>query len=323
MLLQLLQFKNKYLLIRALTNKIHELEYNQKSNQEYVYGNNEELSVAGQQFLEFYFYDYMLLQGYPNPLSCFKKPNDIIQLRQRLINDQNLADIGLQLDLPKFLKVGNQIHLKNNQKVLADTIKSLIVAQYYDKYQDLEYLRDLLHPVMDFLLNKIQQEQIQHIKYNPKSNFSEYLTSIKEEIEVIPKLTVELKKNQEFNSQSLFLISLELEIKDKMLFEDQKLKIQKQGMSKRITEQQVYFEALQELKNWELAQKNKYSYQNQEQQSQNQTNNMSTSVNSQFLNNTDIPIYEFSEQFDNDEKQKEFYDSLSQILNQISEKDQF
>ncbi|CAD8109639.1 unnamed protein product [Paramecium sonneborni] len=321
MLLQLLAFKNKNLLIRALTNKIHELEYNQKCDQQYIYGNNEDLAVAGQQFLEFYFYDFMLLQGYPNPLSCFKKPNDIIQLRQRLLNDSNLADIGFQLGLPKFLKVGNQIHLKNNQKVLADTIKSLIAAQYYDKYQDLESLRDLLHPVMDLLLNNIQSEQILQTKYNPKSNFVEYLTTIREEIEVQPILTVEWKKNEENNLQSMFLITLDLQIKNKMLSEDQKLKIQKQGISKRITEQQIYLEALQELKNWQETQKNKFLQILEQQFDDN--NIASTSVDSQFFNNTNKSVYNFLEQFDNDEKQKEFYDSLSKVLTQFEEKDEF
>ncbi|CAD8183998.1 unnamed protein product [Paramecium pentaurelia] len=316
MLLQLLSFKNKNLLIRALTNKIHELEYNQKSNQTYVYGNNEDLTVAGQQFLEFYFYDYMLLQGYPNPLSCFKKPNDIIQLRQRLINDQNLAEIGLQLNLQKFLKVGNQIQLKTNQKVLADTIKALIIAQYYDKFQDLESLRNLLYPVMDFLLNKVQQEQIIQAKYNPKSSFIEYLNTIREEIDIQPKLIIEWKKNEKNYNQSIFQIQLELDISNKIMVENYQLKIQKQGISKRITEQQVYLEALQELKQWLTTYNN-----NQFQQAE--RINLSTSLDSQHINNMNITVYEFPQQFENDTNETEFYDQLSQMLIQIAEKDEF
>ncbi|CAD8090185.1 unnamed protein product [Paramecium primaurelia] len=320
MLLQLLSFKNKNLLIRALTNKIHELEYNQKSNQTYVYGNNEDLTVAGQQFLEFYFYDYMLLQGYPNQLSCFKKPNDIIQLRQRLINDQNLAEIGLQLNLQKFLKVGNQIQLKTNQKVLADTIKALIIAQYYDKFQDLESLRNLLYPVMDFLLNKVQQEQIIQAKYNPKSSFIEYLNTIQEEIVVQPKLIIEWKKNEKNYNQSIFQIQLELDISNKIMVENYQLKIQKQGISKRITEQQVYLEALQELKQW-LTTYNNNQFQQAEQQAE--RINLSTSLDSQHINNMNITVYEFPQQIENDTDETEFYDQLSQMLIQIAEKDEF
>ncbi|CAD8169222.1 unnamed protein product [Paramecium octaurelia] len=320
MLLQLLQFKNKNLLIRALTNKIHELEYNQKSNQTYVYGNNEDLTVAGQQFLEFYFYDYMLLQGYPNQLSYFKKPNDIIQLRQRLINDQNLAEIGYQLNLQNFLKVGNQIQLKTNQKVLADTIKALIIAQYYDKYQDLESLRDLLYPVMEFLINKVQQEQILQTQYNPKSSFIEYLTTIKEEIEVLPKMIVEWKKNQKNNNQSVFLIQLELDIQSKIQAEIYQLKIEKQGISKKITEQQVYLEALQDLKRWLST-----HHQNQSQQVELQLEqqiNLSTTLDSKQFNNINTTVYEFADQLDNEENQTEFYDQLSQMLIQMAGKNE-
>ncbi|CAK90011.1 unnamed protein product (macronuclear) [Paramecium tetraurelia] len=318
MLLQLLQFKNKNLLIRALTNKIHELEYNQKSNQTYVYGNNEDLTVAGQQFLEFYFYDYMLLQGYssflafrfPNQLSYFKKPNDIIQLRQRLINDQYLAEIGLQLNLQNFLKVGNQIQLKTNQKVLADTIKALIIAQYYDKYQDLESLRDLLYPVMEFLLNK--QAIIKYLGQSTVGINSPNVIQSKEEIEVLPKMIVEWKKNEKNNNQSMFLIQLVLDIQSKILAENYQLKIEKQGISKRITEQQVYLEALQELKRW-LSTYNQNQIEKVEHQEEKQIN-LSTTLDSKQFNNMNNTVYEFTDQLDNEENQTEFYDQLSQML---------
>ncbi|CAD8098580.1 unnamed protein product [Paramecium primaurelia] len=150
----LLEFRNQKLLVQALSNKIHEIEYFQKTGKPYKYGNNEEFIIDGQQLIEFYFYDYMMLQGFPNEQSQLKKSSDIIQLRQRLINDKYLSEMAILLNLQNIINVGNQKSLKNNPKILSDCLKSIIGAHYYDKQNDLETLRDLIHPIIVQLLNK-------------------------------------------------------------------------------------------------------------------------------------------------------------------------
>ncbi|CAD8105408.1 unnamed protein product [Paramecium sonneborni] len=302
---QLLEFRNQKLLVQALTFKIHETEYIQKTGALYQYGNNEDLSVTGQQFLEFYFYDYMMLQGFPSQQSQLKKPSDIIQLRQRLINDKYLSEIALLLNLQNLLYVGNQKILKTNPKVLSECVKSIIAAQYFDKQNDLEALRDIIHPVVVQLLNKGEQIKQNYWKYNPKSSFLEYLNQYKGELELKPKLTIEWKKDDALLNQnkSLYQITLEL---------NNTLKIQKTGINKRDTEQSVYLQALLQL--------GKYNINQNHQQKQQIINTeipqnfiefeLSTSLDTN-INNQDLSFHSFYKQA---EKQKVNFDQQFNLL---------
>ncbi|CAD8178368.1 unnamed protein product [Paramecium pentaurelia] len=309
---QLLEFKNTKLLVQALTNKIHEMEYLQKTGQPYQYGNNEDFTIGGQQLLEFYFYDYMLLQGFPNQQSQFKKPSDIIQLRQKLINDKYLSEIAILLNIQNLLNVGNQKSLKNNPKVLSDCIKSIIGAHYYDKQNDLETLRDIIHPIVVQLLNKGEQITKTQWKYNPKSSFLEYLNSYKGELNINPKLTIEWKKDDSILNQnkSLYLISLEL---------NNTMKIQKIGVNKRETEQNVYLEALLQLRKYHIKnyqKQNKLTNKKKEIQEKQCESDLSTSLDST-INNQDLSIYCFSEKT-LDQSKISFDQQFNHILEQLA-----
>ncbi|CAD8098576.1 unnamed protein product [Paramecium primaurelia] len=287
----LLEFRNQKLLVQALSNKIHEIEYFQKTGKPYKYGNNEEFIIDGQQLIEFYFYDYMMLQGFPNEQSQLKKSSDIIQLRQRLINDKYLSEMAILLNLQNIINVGNQKSLKNNPKILSDCLKSIIGAHYYDKQNDLETLRDLIHPIIVQLLNKGEQIAKAQWKYNPKSSFLEYLNSLKGQLEINPKLTIEWKKDDSMqnSNKSIYQITLEL---------NSTLKIQKFGINKRETEQNVYLEALIQLRKYDI----KHN-QNQKTLNQQKTKIIQIQDESQFLtslnstiNNQDLTIHSFSDQ---------------------------
>ncbi|CAD8180569.1 unnamed protein product [Paramecium octaurelia] len=308
---QLLEFRNQKLLVQALSNKIHETEYFQKTGKPYQYGNNEEFSIDGQQLIEFYFYDYMLLQGFPNQQSQFKKPSDIIQLRQRLINDKYLSEIATLLNLQNLISVGNQKSLKNNPKVLSDCIKSIIGAHYYDKQNDLEVLRDLIHPIIAQLLNKGQEIGLTKWKYNPKSSFLEFLNQYKGQLDINPKLTIEWKKEDTVLNQnnSYYQITLEL---------NSNSQIQKIGINKRETEQNVYQEALVYLRKLNIKKNEKQKTLKKQTDIKQiyDESQLSTSLNST-INNQNLSIYCFTD-YNEDKQNLNFDQQINLILEKLA-----
>ncbi|CAD8162709.1 unnamed protein product [Paramecium pentaurelia] len=231
---RIFRFQNTNILAQALTNKIHELEFQSKKGIKYPYGNNEELVVIGQMILEFYFSDYLIQRGYPNKDSSIKKPSDLILLRQRLLNEKNLAEIAIQYNIHNIVQIGNQTALKKNPKILTETLKAILAAQYYDSGFDLEHIREITQPIFKELLDKGQNIPIGELKQNAKSSFLEFINTF---TDLIPKVSVEWKKDG--NSVNVFKVQLEL---------DSLLNISKTGINKRQTEQLVYLEALKELK---------------------------------------------------------------------------
>ncbi|CAK80093.1 unnamed protein product (macronuclear) [Paramecium tetraurelia] len=238
---RIFRFQNTNILAQALTNKIHELEYQSKKGTKYPFGNNEEFIVIGQMILEFYFSDYLMQRGYPKKDSSIKKPSDLVLLRQRLLNDKNLAEIAIQYNVHNFVQIGNQTALKKNSKVLAETLKAMVAAQYYDSGFDLEHTREILQSILKELLDKGQNVPIAELKQNPKTSFLEYINN---QTDLIPKVSVEWKKDE--NSINVYKIQLEL---------DSYINITKTGANKRQTEQLVYQEALKQIK-YKLANQN-------------------------------------------------------------------
>ncbi|CAD8069642.1 unnamed protein product [Paramecium primaurelia] len=231
---RIFRFQNTNILAQALTNKIHELEYQSKKGIKYPYGNNEEFIVIGQMIFEFYFSDYLIQRGYPNKDSQIKKPSDLVLLRQRLLNDKNLAEIAIQYNIHNFVQIGNQTALKNNPKILAETLKSIIAAQYFDSGFDLEHIREISQSIIKELLDKGQNIPIAELKQNAKSSFLEFINNY---TNLIPKVSVEWKKDD--NSINVYKVQLEL---------DSLINISKTGINKRQTEQLVYQEALRQIK---------------------------------------------------------------------------
>ncbi|CAD8073223.1 unnamed protein product [Paramecium sonneborni] len=231
---RIFRFQNTNILAQALTNKIHELEFQSKKGIKYPYGNNEDFIVIGQMILEFYFSDYLIQRGYPNKDSSIKKPSDLVLLRQKLLNDKNLAEIAIQYNIHNIVQIGNQTVLKKNPKILAETLKALLAAQYHDSQYDLEHVREISQSIIKELLDKGQNIPIAELKQNAKSSFLEFINNY---TDLIPKISVEWKKDE--NLINVFKVQLEL---------DSFLNISKTGVNKRLTEQLVYQEALKQLK---------------------------------------------------------------------------
>ncbi|CAD8168554.1 unnamed protein product [Paramecium pentaurelia] len=246
-------FQNTNTLAQALTNKIHELEYQSKKGTKYPFGNNEDFVGIGQMILEFFFSDYLIQRGYPNKETQIKKSSDLVLLRQRLLSERNLADIAISYKIDNIVQVGNQINLKKNPKILAETLKSIIAAQYYDSGYDLDHLREVVQPILKQVLDKGQAVPLVELKQNPKSAFLEFVNSC---TNLKPKVSVEWKKDASQNGNPINVYQVQLELNNLLL-------IKREGINKRNTEQLVYREALKRLKQIQLNQSYSQGSQNQ------------------------------------------------------------
>ncbi|CAK61509.1 unnamed protein product (macronuclear) [Paramecium tetraurelia] len=312
---RIFRFQNINILAQALTNKIHELEFQSKKGIKYPFGNNEEFVVIGQMILEFYFSDYLIQRGYfitlsryPNKDSSIKKPSDIVQLRQRLLNEKNLADIALQYSLPNIVQIGNQTALKRNPKILAESLKAILAAQYYDSGFDLEHVREITQPLFKELLDKGQNIPIAELKQNAKSSFLEFINNF---TDLKPKVSIEWKKDA--NSANVFKVQLEL---------DSLLNITRTGINKRQTEQLVYHEALMKLKQKTT---NQYNLPLKSEIQKNVQNNESSEQSTiiyelerSILN--DSQTFEFSEvyEFSNTDYQESLSNKVEQLLEKLA-----
>ncbi|CAD8167573.1 unnamed protein product [Paramecium octaurelia] len=306
--IRIFRFQNINILAQALTNKIHELEFQSKKGIKYPFGNNEEFVVIGQMILEFYFSDYLIQRGYPTKDSSIKKPSDIVQLRQRLLNEKNLAEIALQYNLPNIVQIGNQIGLKRNPKILAETLKAIVAAQYYDSGFDLEHVREITQPIFKELLDKGQNIPIAELKQNAKSSFLEFINNF---TDLKPKVSVEWKKDA--NSANVFKVQLEL---------DSLLNITKTGINKRQTEQLVYHDALMQLKQkttnqYNLPLKNEIQKNVSDQRSSEQST-IIYELERSILN--DSQTFHFSEvyEFSNTDCQESLSDKVEQLLEKLA-----
>lgn len=96
----------------------------------------------------------MIQNGYPNEASKFKKTSDILVLRQKLINDNNLSELALKHQLNKIMRVGKQEDLRTKPKTLSEVYKCMVAGHYYDKEFDMEALKEIIRPHMIMLLEK-------------------------------------------------------------------------------------------------------------------------------------------------------------------------
>ncbi|KAM3146756.1 hypothetical protein pb186bvf_001308 [Paramecium bursaria] len=176
----ILQINDENLYLQAITTKLDELEYIQKTNKKYYHSNNEELILMGQQLLEFLFFDNLVIKGYPKQDSDLKKVGDLIFLRQKILNESNLAQLAKSKNLDKEIKVGKQNNLRNNQKVLADCYKAVVASFYKDKNHDLNTTRKAIQEDLEFLFRNSGQIQLQDVnKIRYKSRFHQFITQNK------------------------------------------------------------------------------------------------------------------------------------------------
>ncbi|CAK69465.1 unnamed protein product (macronuclear) [Paramecium tetraurelia] len=145
---KLLEFRHPELLKKAMTFKQYHQEYMSRNKDNPLkQGINENLIELGQDLIDFYYNDFFFFQDLPNKThKTFKTYSEIRRLKQLVLSEKNLADIAVQLGLKSqmFVSINPNSDLKNNSKILAQTLKAVIGAQYFDKKKDLNVLRDLL-----------------------------------------------------------------------------------------------------------------------------------------------------------------------------------
>lgn len=126
--------------------------------------NYQRLEFLGDAILDFLVSDY-LLKNFKNHTE-----GEMSILRSNSVKGTQLAEFALNLELDKYLRVGNNSKdFKNNGKIYADIFESLIAAIYLDK--GLERVKEFLK---DNVFKFIKESKGEEIK-NPKTILQEYL----------------------------------------------------------------------------------------------------------------------------------------------------
>ena len=118
------KFKDKSLLLRALTHKSYAYYYKKNYNE-----SNERLELLGDSVLSLSIIE-ILLKKYPNSHEGF-----ISQLKAKIVSENALEKIAKTLQIDKFILLGRgEYNLGQNRRVsiLADTVESIIGAIYID-----------------------------------------------------------------------------------------------------------------------------------------------------------------------------------------------
>ncbi|CAD8097898.1 unnamed protein product [Paramecium primaurelia] len=237
----LLGFQYPELFTKAMTFKQFHQEYTARNKDNPLkYGINENFIELGQDLIEFYYNDFFTYQDLPNKThKIFKTYSDIRKQKQLVLSEKNLADTAVQLGLKTqmLISINPNSELKNNQKILAQALKAIIGAQYFDKKKDLNILRDLLQVVFQEIIKKSLDEAMGFPQQeNIKGDFKEF---IDKHPELSYKLSYqELKNNIELN-QTIY--EYELKINDI-------LPIKRSGKQKKAVEKEVFKVALELVK---------------------------------------------------------------------------
>ncbi len=147
-----ISFKNKDLLIKSLTHK--------SSNKNY---NNEKLEYLGDRVIGLII-SKKLLSLYPN-----EKEGIIDKKFASLVNKKTCAKIALRLNLQNFIKTGNSYKniTSTDEKILSDACEALIGAIYLD--QGINLVEKFILKTWDFYIVRSNITQI-----DPKTKLQEY-----------------------------------------------------------------------------------------------------------------------------------------------------
>ena len=133
-----IKFKNKHLLIKALTHK--------SANQE---NNNEKLEFLGDRVIGLVL-SKKLFDLYPN------ENEGVLDKRfANLVNRKICCEIGWSIGIYKYIIIGNnikKIDKKKNEKIISDCCEALIAAIYID--QGFNYVRDFILRIWKKDINK-------------------------------------------------------------------------------------------------------------------------------------------------------------------------
>ena len=147
-----ISFKNKDLLIKSLTHK--------SSNKNY---NNEKLEFLGDRVIGLII-SKKLLSLYPN-----EQEGIIDKKFASLVNKKTCAKIALRLNLQNFIKTGNSYKniTSTDEKILSDACEALIGAIYLD--QGINLVEKFILKTWDFYIVRSNITQI-----DPKTKLQEY-----------------------------------------------------------------------------------------------------------------------------------------------------
>lgn len=167
-----IEFKNKELLLQALT---HRSYLNEQPEKNLVH--NERLEFLGDAIIEFIITDYL----YKN----YSETEGVLtSWRASLVNTNMLFKIAREISLDKYIYLsrGESTSVKTKTTILANTLEALIGAIYLDQG---------LNKVKEFLLERMVAKLPYVLKYklyrDPKSRFQELIQS---EIKITPSYKV-------------------------------------------------------------------------------------------------------------------------------------
>ncbi len=137
---QILKFKDRTLLLNALTHRSYLHEHPQSGE------HNERLEFLGDALLNFLSGEY-LYQRYPE-----KGEDELTRRRSALVDEQQLANFALEVGLNLKIRLGKGAKREGgsqNPKLLSSAFEALIAAYYLDKNCDIEAVRAVIEPLFN------------------------------------------------------------------------------------------------------------------------------------------------------------------------------
>lgn len=170
-------FKNKSLLIRALTHSSYANEANaQHENEEKVHS-YERLEFFGDSILSFVVSEYICV-NFPN---C--PEGELTKLRAAVVCEDSLYEIAKKLDLGRFILLGKgeeNTGGRERKSVLADVVEAIIAAMFRDseiKYCTqfiLDNLREKICSIMNTEKVEDYKSRLQHLVQQAPGELLEY-----------------------------------------------------------------------------------------------------------------------------------------------------
>ncbi len=161
-----IKYDNTEKLIEALT---HNSFVNESKKEEI--NSNERLEYLGDAVLQLIVSE-LLFELHPN-----KSEGDMTIMRSHIVRKETLADAAKNLDLAKWLRVGNGLifsEIESNKSILSNIFEALIGSIYVDLgYQSAKNF------IVSTLKDKIISVQNNEVKKDPKSELQELLQSNK------------------------------------------------------------------------------------------------------------------------------------------------
>ncbi len=155
---------------KPINNKMHFLQaFVHRSflevNEEFD-SSNERLEFLGDAILNLVVADY-LYKKFP-----YEEEGFLTKVRAKIVNRNNLADVGAKLNLVSFVLVGNNLNksmLNNSKSIISDAVESLIGAIYLDSG-----MRPCIKFVIKYLVEPIIKDGEYLVDENFKSQLLEY-----------------------------------------------------------------------------------------------------------------------------------------------------